>query len=268
MKRKSRIRFVRLFSSSISRLPRIKGLGVLIAWIANRYKDEDILIEKAVWGSRMRFRTNDLIGRVMIFSHNYYDHKERRLISQLVKKGDLVVDVGANIGIYTLFLRRLVGEDGKLVAIEAEENNVDELRRNLALNNASNVEVHHCGVSDRAEVLPLLLNTTGNAGGHSFFDQSHIGEPETQMVACLPLAAIMGDRRPSFMKLDIEGFEHRVLAQYFKDTNSAFWPDHIMLEDNPDRREQNAVELCVSRGYVIRQAIDYNVFLKLESPLE
>jgi hypothetical protein len=41
-----------------------------------------------------------------------------------------------------------------------------------------------------------------------------------------------------------------------------------MLEDNPDRREEDAVELCVSRGYVIRQAIDYNVFLSLQSPVE
>jgi len=241
----------------------VKGVGVLISAVAERYKDEPIALEKAVWGSKMRFRTNDLIGRMMIFSHNYYDHRERRLIRKLVRKGDFGVDVGANIGIYTLFLSQLVGEPGKVVAIEAEQNNVNELRRNLALNTANNVEVHHCGVSDRAEILPLLLNTTGNAGGHSFFDQSHISDPQAQMVRCVPLAAIIGDRRPRFMKLDIEGYEHRVLARYFKDVPKALWPEHIMLEDNPGRREQDAVRLCVSNGYRIRRLIDYNVFLSL-----
>lgn len=252
---------LRFFSSIVSRLPRVKGFGLFIAMVADRYKNQPIIVEKTVRGSRMRFRTDDLIGRMMIFSHNYYDFRELELISGLVKEGDYVVDVGANIGIYTLFLSRLVGNCGTVDAIEAEQKNVNELTTNLSLNDTVNVTVHHCGVSDRDEILPLLLNTTGNAGGHSFFDQSHIPDPEVQMVRCVPLATIIGNRKPKFMKLDIEGFEHRVLGGYFATVKSAFWPEHLMLENNPARREGNPVDLCVSKGYEVRRKIDYNIFL-------
>ena len=241
----------------------MKGLGVLIAMVADRYRNEPLIVEKVVLGSRMRFKTDDLIGRMMIFSHKYYDHRELRFISRLVRNGDYVVDVGANIGVYTLFLSRLVGSSGSVDAIEAEQENARALAENLSLNDSRNVTLHRCGVSDRQEVLPLLLNTTGNAGGHSFFDQSHIADPQVQLVRCVPLAELVGHRKPRFMKLDIEGFEHRVLAGYFGAVDRSLWPDHIMLENNSERREDDAVELCVTRGYEVRRVVDFNVFLAL-----
>jgi FkbM family methyltransferase len=254
---------VAVTSATLSRLPRVKGFGMLIAAIAHQFRNDPIIVHKSVFGSRMRFRTDDLIGRMMIFSHNYYDPQERRLIRSIVRKGDYVVDIGANIGVYTLLLSRLVGPSGLVDAIEAERRNAAELRYNLELNSVRNVRVYQVGVSDKQETLELLLNTTGNAGGHSFYDQSHIQEPETQTIECRPLSTLVSDRSPKFMKLDIEGFEHRVLNRFFVDRDRSVWPEYLMVEDNPLRREADAVGLCVQNGYSILKTVNLNVFLRL-----
>ena len=64
------------------------------------------------------------------------------------------------------------------------------------------------------------------------------------------------------MKLDIEGFEYRVLNRYFDDVQNSQWPDYIMIEDNPSRREDDAVRLLVKNGYKIINRYDANVLLK------
>jgi FkbM family methyltransferase len=152
---------------------------------------------------------------------------------------------------------------GQVDSIEAEAFNANELRHNVALNSVDQVTIHQVGVSDKHETLTLLLNTTGNAGGHSFYDQSHIAEPETRKIACVPLSSIIQGRRAKFIKLDIEGFEHRVLRQFFDDVPKDMWPQYMMVEDNPGRREGDAIQLAAQRGYKVFQQVDQNVFLTL-----
>jgi FkbM family methyltransferase len=239
----------------------VKGLGILIRLIADRFENQPITLEKDVLGSRMRLRTDDLIGRALIFAPNYWDRRERKIIKRIINTGDYVVDIGANIGWYTLFLAKLVGPLGQVDAIEAEQANADELRHNVAINSARQVTIHQVGVSDKNETLALMLNTTGNAGGHSFYDQSHIPNPVIQKISCVPLSTITAGRRARFMKLDIEGFEHRVLRQFFQETPKDAWPEYLMVEDNPGRREEDAIKLCAEHGYEIFDVADTNIFL-------
>ncbi len=170
--------------------------------------------------------------------------------------------MGANIGAYTLTLADLVGPAGSVLAIEAEQENVKRLRHNLGINGIGWVEVHAGGVSDKDETLALLLNSTGNAGGHSFYEQSDIANPPVQDVRCRPLADVVDPRRtPRLMKLDIEGFEFRVLKKYMDDVPESRWPEYILTEDYPSRREADAVSLLLGHGYRILKRFNANVFL-------
>jgi len=250
-------------SSAVRGLPRIKGLGILIRLIGDRFQNQPIVLEKKVLGSRLRLRTDDLLGRALIFAPNYWDRRERKIIERIVKAGDYVVDIGANIGWYTLFLAKLVGPKGRVDSIEAEQANADELRHNVQINSARQVTIHQVGVSDKKETLGLMLNTTGNAGGHSFYDQSHIADPVVQKISCVPLSTITAKRRPKFMKLDIEGFEYRVLRKFFEDRPKKDWPEYLMVEDNPERREDDAIQLCVEKGYRVLERFTPNVFLRI-----
>lgn len=246
-------------------LPRVKGLGVLLAFVANYFRRHQLPdVEVKVFGSKMLLGPGDLIGNALIFTPNYYDRRERRQVAEILGPDDYAVDVGANVGAYTLLLARLVGPDGLVTAIEAETGNAQRLRHNLDLNAMSWVEVHNLGVSDGVGVLPLLLNSTGNCGAHSFYEQRDTSAPPVQHVSCCPLFDLLGKtRKPRFMKLDIEGFECRVLKRYFEDAPRNLWPDFIMLEDNEARRESDAVSLVVDQGYKVVARYDFNVFLKI-----
>jgi FkbM family methyltransferase len=258
---------MRLTRSVTASLPRIKGVGVLLAVVATYFRKQNLSdIEVVVFGSKMLLNPSDLIGNSLVFTPNYYDRLERRQVEEILGSGDYAIDVGANVGAYTLLFARLVGSGGLVTAVEAERGNAQRLQHNLDLNSMRWVEVHHCGVSDRMESLPLLLNSTGNGGGHSFYEQSDASAPPVQHVSCCPLFELLNNaRKPRFMKLDIEGFEYRVLKRYFEDAPRHLWPDFILLEDNESRREGDAVSLVVGHGYRILARHDFNVFLQIRN---
>lgn len=255
-------KFIIFIGSLTSRLPRIKGFGLIVALIAGFFRWKSTIdVEVYVFGKKMLLNPSDLIGNCLIFSPQWFDFRERRLIKKILSDGDYVVDVGANIGAYTLIFADLVGPSGMVTAIEAEHNNALRLKHNIDLNGLVWVNVINHGASDKEETLKLLLNSTGNAGGHSFYEQSDIKEPPVQEVRCYPLAYLLeSDKTPKLMKLDIEGFEYRVLRKYFDDIPDSKWPEYILLEDNPSRREGDSVSLVLDRGYKIIKRYDFNVF--------
>lgn len=255
-------KFIYIVREVTSRLPRIKGLGLILALIANHFKKRASAdIELSVFGRRMLLNPSDAISNVLIFTPQWYDYKERKFLRGVVEKGDYIVDIGANIGAYTLIFADLVGVSGAVTAIEAEKNNAQRLTYNVFLNGIDWVLIHNNGVSDKTESLPLLLNVDGNAGAHSFFRQSDKSDALYQKIDCKPLCYLIENRKARLFKLDIEGFEWRVLCKYFEDVPESLWPEYIFLEDDPKNREDDAVSLCLDHGYRILKRFDYNVFL-------
>ena len=127
---------------------------------------------------------------------------ERGLIARLVRRGDRVCDVGANIGYYTLLFERLVGPEGKVVAIEPEPDNLAQLRRLVEVNGFTNVEI-----------LPVAA---GEAPGEVLLERGLNGlvRLEGNYDLRVPVIAIdaLADRACDVVKIDIEGFEGQALA--------------------------------------------------------
>jgi FkbM family methyltransferase len=178
----------------------------------------------------------DGIGGNLVFIPQLFDHWERATIRRLLPVGGTFVDIGANVGSYTLWAARQVGPTGTVLAYEAEPFNFASLVENIAINGFSNVQTFQVGVSDKVETLPLHLNPRGNSGGNSFLDDVHArASDRTVNVACEPLASLLdaaGVRRVDWMKLDIEGFEDRVLSRFFRDVSpsSPLCPTYILTE--------------------------------------
>jgi FkbM family methyltransferase len=245
-----------------SRLPRIKGLGMILALIAKFFKKRastDIAV--SVFGRKMLLNPGDAIGNVLIFTPQWFDPKERKLIQKILGEGDYVVDVGANIGAYTLLFSDMVGRFGRVTAIEAEAKNAGRLAHNISINGIDWVDIQNFGVSDKDESLSLVLNDDGNAGAHTFYKQSMPEGVMVQWVECKPLFGLLEKIKPKLMKLDIEGFEWRVLRKYFEDAPESLWPEYIFLEDEPRHREGDAVSLVSCFGYRTLERFDTNVFM-------
>jgi FkbM family methyltransferase len=248
-------------------LPRIKGAGVLANVLIRFYlrkSREPITIE--VLGFRMRLDPSECVDANVLFYPQLYDHTEIRFLQKLLRPGDCFLDLGANIGFYSLCASRSVGASGAVIAVEADPVNYEKLSFNLRLNSANNVNALCVGVSDKRETLRLGLNTTGNRGGNSFLSK----EPtESVLVDCRSLAELLelnGVREVSGAKFDIEGFEFRVLRQFFADVDRSFYPKFIIIEQNDSFIEKaggNSVKLLMRNGYRILWSSGVNYVLVL-----
>ena len=92
---------------------------------------------------------------------NSYEKEQTILFRKLVDEGMNVVDIGANIGYYTLLAAELVGEKGKVFAFEPEPSNYDLLLRNVEINGYKNVTVVRKAVSNETGESSLFLSQKG-----------------------------------------------------------------------------------------------------------
>lgn len=145
-----------------------------------------------------------------------YEPEVSRALARIVRSGDTVIDIGANVGYFTLLMSRIVGNTGHVYAFEPGGNNVPKLQANLALNKTVNVRVFETALSDKEEVAPFWLsadNSGGNAlwdPGHWFQNEKSRARPEKTMVQTERLDHQLIEN-PRVIKIDTEGAETRIL---------------------------------------------------------
>ena len=142
-----------------------------------------------------------------------YEQATTRLFRQLIQPGMVVVDIGANIGYFTLLAAELVGSSGTVYAFEPEPNNYALLNKNIHLNSYSNIQPAETAVSDECGSTQLFLSAMDN-GSHSIHDAAARGVAATHLVATTTLDAFLeGEGWPNvdLVKIDVEGAETRVL---------------------------------------------------------
>lgn len=94
-----------------------------------------------------------------------WEKTETSLIKEIVNSGDLVVDIGANIGWYTVVLSNLVGQEGSVIAFEPEPRNYNLLQTNIYLNKLENVTAYQIALLDSQSTVEFELSES-NFGDH------------------------------------------------------------------------------------------------------
>lgn len=140
-----------------------------------------------------------------------YEAGEVAALKLEVRSGDIAVDIGANIGFYTLHLARLVGPHGRVYAFEPDADNFALLTRNIAENGYRNVDARRAAVTDRNGRLSLYVSRE-NRGDHRTYDPG--GGRSTITVECVRLDDALGEdaTRVSCIKMDIQGAEAAAVA--------------------------------------------------------
>jgi FkbM family methyltransferase len=135
-----------------------------------------------------------------------YEYEKQRVLQRSIKPGDVVYDIGANVGFYTLLASTLVAEHGRVYAFEPLPSNLEDLRNHLKLNRIRNSTVIEAAVSSR--------------DGEAYFDpsmnrsQGRLSSTGTIVVRTVMLDSWLRQnsfRPPSLMKIDIEGAEAECL---------------------------------------------------------
>jgi FkbM family methyltransferase len=189
--------------------------------------------EHSVWGNRLQARTFDRSLYLLMHRLGLMGRTEYNVLKGFIKPGMTVVDVGANLGLYTLVMAGLVGPTGRVISFEPDPDLLSLLRDNCAANGVTNVEAHNAALgsaSDRMILQRLLLNSGENYLSSN--DRIAFRRPFEVEVAAFDI--ILPGVYPDFIKVDVQGWELNVLRGMERtleraDTNIylEFWPDGL-----------------------------------------
>ena len=174
----------------------------------------EVTITGKLHGQQMRLDLSEWSQRYTYLLGRFYDLPTQLLISTCVRPGDCVADIGANIGMISLHAAVCVGPHGRVHAFEPNPAMCQRIREALDLNRIEQVEVHRVGLSDMPG--ELVLTVVSSLNGMATYGP--IAErDESKVAARIPTPVLTGDvalggvRSLSYIKVDVEGFEGKVL---------------------------------------------------------
>jgi FkbM family methyltransferase len=157
----------------------------------------------------MFLNPDDAVITPWFLSGRPWEATETHWFIRALRPGDTVVDVGANIGYYTLVGARIVGETGRVYAFEPDPLAFEILERNVRLNRLENVVLEQKAVSNAPGTLRLFLAEL-NKGDHRIYQPEGEQRPYVEVDA-VALDEYLGDRAVDFIKVDTQGAEALIL---------------------------------------------------------
>lgn len=166
-----------------------------------------------------------------------------------LKRGDIVVDCGAYIGIFSLYASKIVGKEGKVITFEPEEGNHKKLLNNIKLNNLDNIIPIKKGIWNKSSI--LKFNSGADGSSSLFFEYNRQGKTSIPVVSLDNELKKRGIKRIDFIKMDIEGAEIKAIEgakNILKDNNVslAIASYHII---NGEKTYLNLEKMLSTIGY-------------------
>lgn len=238
-----------------------------IASIAKRLAiKRGLPMDITVAGIKLRCRFVDNYSeRKFVFTPWRYDVDERRLLERELPSDGVFVDIGANIGLYTLTVNQVLGPRGRIMAFEPNPVTMRRLRFNLAANRTDNgeqpnIELLDIGVADRDSSFELYAHHT-NLGSYSIAGknraelQGHDEIKETLVIHCRPLLDVLKEFNIGHidaLKIDIEGAEDIALAPYLDNAPDDLLAKTIIIENSEALWGCDLFGKMERRGYSLR----------------
>lgn len=137
---------------------------------------------------------------------------EYKIIEDLIKFGDWVVDIGANVGHYTKLFSDLVGPQGRVLAFEPVPTTFSLLAANVQLFEHANVTLFNTAVSDKMRMVGVSIPKF-STGLRNYY-QAHLSPTADSAlnVLALSLDQLIWNQRIALVKIDVEGYESMVLS--------------------------------------------------------
>ena len=204
--------------------------------------------------------TVDRILASILWKYSSLEDYETLLVRKTIEKGMTILDIGANIGYYTIMMGNYAGEEGSVFAFEPEQNNFRLLEKNIQLNSMSNVYPIQKAIADKNGTVNLFINR-GHRGDHRIFDsgdkRAFIEVEQTSIDEFTK-----GMDRVDLIKMDIQGAEYLALKGMEKTIKknpdlvivTEFSPHHLKKSGADPLKFLNKLE---TSGFII-QLIDEN----------
>jgi FkbM family methyltransferase len=179
-----------------------------------------------------------------------FEKDETDFLIKILEKGDIFVDIGTNVGLFSLIASKIIGDEGKVLCFEPSPLIFSRLDENLKLNNFKNIDIRNIGLSDKKGELTFYISNNGYDAWNSFApSQDNKLESSIQVpVSTLDIELQVIDKRKiKLVKIDVEGWEKFVL----------FGGKDFLLKNNPYVMVEFTEENTFNAGYPVHEI--YNI---------
>lgn len=205
----------------------------------------DAVIIKVSNNARLKLYTDSVLSETIYAGR--FENAELDFVTRYLKKGDVFLDVGANIGLFTVVAASKVGSNGHIFSFEPVKKTFLRLSENIRLNNLSNVSLFNAGLSNEDGELEITTSGDGYDAWNSFgiptaglrFSREKVG-----IIKLDSWARQQNTSKVNLAKIDVEGWECNVLRGGESFLSSENAPD--LLVEFTEENCRNAGFTCAS----------------------
>jgi FkbM family methyltransferase len=243
-------------------------LAILLRRIVTMRLADDAGIDLERWGLHMRLhpRRNGC-EKGLLFTPQMYEVRERAELASVIANASsaerpfVFVDVGANVGLFSLFVASCAGPLARILAFEPEPECVRRLQFNIAANPGLPIRVFAHALGERAASVALKVDMR-DRGGTRVVASPLAGA--SLAVPCRPLLDVLieeGVRSIDALKIDVEGAEDTVLVPFFRAAPATLWPSLLIIEDTSGMWRTDLFSELARLGYMTTARTRQNVML-------
>lgn len=233
----------------------------------NKKLSNDSMLKTEVWNSKFK-DSNSFIFQIednlkinlykdSVLSRQIYEGFEKveiEFVTKFLRNGDIFIDIGANVGIYSLYASDIVGPNGLVFSFEPSPQTFNRFLENITINNFNNIIASNIGLSNEEGILNLQQSDNGHDAYNTFTnEESHRFHNKLPVkVSTLDLQMQNIDKSNiSLIKIDVEGWEKFVL-------NGA---QDLLKNYSPIAIIEFTETNTFAAGYLVQEIFDYMVKL-------
>jgi FkbM family methyltransferase len=254
----------RLILTATAHLPN-NWLGLRLAIplrriVMMRLSYPDGALDVVRWAMRLRLHPRDNgCEKNLLFTPQMYEPIELRELeidiahARQAKAPFVFVDIGANVGLFSLFVAAKSGGSARILAIEPEPGNLARLTFNIRANGNLPIKMLPTALNDVAGEVAIEVNRRDRGGsrvqvieaiGTTTDDVIFVpSQTLTEVVAAENLDAI------DALKIDVEGMEDAILCPFFQEVAPRLWPRLVIIEDSRLSWKADLMSLLMASGY-------------------
>jgi FkbM family methyltransferase len=202
-------------------------------------------------GARFRlYPDRNVCEKRILFTPDYFDRTEREFLASRIGPNFVFLDIGANVGGYSMAMAALAGPGARILAVEPQPRIFERLIFNIGQNPFGTVKAVDCAVADRNGEVTLFIDPR-NQGESSVKIVGSTGQTQLKVPArtLLDLVTQEGVDHVDAIKIDVEGAEDLILEPYFREAPEALWPKAILMENSVGVWQIDLPKLLNEKGY-------------------
>ncbi len=252
-------------------------LGLRLAILLRRavtmrlpYPDGALDVER--WGMRLRLHPRDNgCEKNLLFTPRMYEPIELKELAADVARARrqgrpfVFVDVGANVGLFSLFVAACAGPGARILAVEPEPGNLHRLDFNIRANPNVPIKIIPTALSDEPGDLAIELDRRDRGGSRTKKVTRAEMAADTMCVSSQTLLGVLaaeGIEAIDALKIDVEGFEDVILCPFFRDGPPPMWPRLVIIEDSCGSWKVDLMSVLSAKGYTIATRSKQNLILR------